>query len=421
MKLNIKILSDNTLLEPGEMVLEELYIAKEEMGYRKSTSCIQSMKDIIEGYPIYPSATKFKRYNCVVLNKKNIFDIVYNTGQSIFEKINAKYTIECYLSGSFSLDYEAQYFFENIYSKWIMDYGFPHQSDNEDDWGEYTFIWDCLTLYIFFYIHKLRSAYEISIENDPYIQTSKIIDKLNKAINLFKKYWLSDDELLLALFSNKEIKENFSDFYHFRYSLEKTSLQLKKITDNKNYLNYIKKGMLYYLNRLIKNDRPKDFKFKSQSVLKSKTDEYKKLDICAPSLMSIAYDQLLNNLTSGSYDSEVKKCKNPECDNYFSAYGNNKFCSEKCAEAGAKIRRQKYDKTHNIAEQAKLRRKHNKMLDELISLKGQYNFPKEIGDKINHYIEKREKKSISFHDVGIEELYKEVKNYLKNKYNTLID
>lgn len=420
MKLNIKILSDNTLLEPGEIVLKELYTTKEKMDYDESTQSIQTMKYMLKGNYVHPSFIKFKRQESVVLNEQNVFDVVYNTGKVLFEKINAKYTIEDYLNNFAFINHKERLFFEDIYSKWIMDYGFPYQSGDKNTMGVFSFIWHCLTLYIFFYIHKLRSTYEISITKDPYIQLPKIINELNKFINLFKEHWFLYEDIYRTLYSNEN--NPFSKFEDFITYIKETSLQLNKIPDNKNYLSYIKKGMLFYINNLIKEEGREDFSFTSQNLFHhKKTDEYKKFDNCAVSLMSIAYDKLLNNLTSGSYDYEVKECKNPECDNYFSAYGNYQFCGEKCAKAVEKMRKHEYDKTHNRAEQAKLRRKHKKIFGELISLNDQYNIPKEFANKINHYIEKDKKSGISFHDVDIEKLYIEVKDYLKNKYNTLID
>lgn len=417
MELNIKSFSNNTLLEPGEIIVEELYTAKEKMDFHKANQEIKAMQSTPERYFAHPSMAKFKYQDDIILNSKNVFDIVYNTGQFLFKKINDKYTINDFCKDN--LYSEDRNYFEDIFSKWIMEYGFPYQADDKDSMDFDTFIWDCLRLYVLFSIHKLMKDYKISTQEDPYFQLPNIINELNRFINLFKELWFPYGDIYRLLIL--EEKKKYSGDRGFRTYISDTSLQLNKMTDNEEYLGYIKVGMVRYIDILINSDRSKDFIFKKQSVLYFRKSNKQRKYYYAASLMGIAYNKLLENLISDSYDYEVKECKNPECDNYFNAYGNNQFCSEKCAKAVEKMNKRKYDKKHDRAKQQKLRRKYNKMLDELISLKEQYNFPKGIDDKIKHFIEKRKKNGISFHDEGIEKLYIEVKNYLKNKYNTLID
>lgn len=427
MHLEIKNLSNNTLLEPDEIVIEELYTVKEKMDYSKVISNIKSIKYMIIDQCIDQSSIKGKYHENVILNSKNVFDIVYKTGQSLFKVIEDKDTIKRLFDGGFIFPEERNYF-EDIYSKWIMDYGFPYQAsygfpyqiNNEYCLEPYNFIKDCLRLYIFFYIRKLIANYEMisSQQVDYNPQLLNIIGKLNKLINLFKNNWFYEFEIYQKLYSNDN--DPFPSYDNYQTFIERTKLQLNKINDNKQYLNYIKQCMVDYITDLMQkdDDYSKDFIFHKPKLIPfDETGEQKKY-YCNITLMSIAYNKLLENLTASKFDYKVKACKNPNCSNTFDAVGNSQFCSEECAKAGKKMRDRKYNKTHNRTEQTKLWRKHTKILKELISLKDQYNFPKEIANKINYYIEK---KSISFHDVGIEELYIEVKNYLKNKYNILID
>lgn len=421
MHLEIKNLSNNTLLEPDEIVIEELYTVKEKMDYSKVISNIKSIKDMIKyQYIIDQSSIKGKYHENVILNSKNVFDIVYKTGQSLFKIIENKYTVERYFKGVFIPPEERNYF-EDIYSKWIMDYGFPYQASHKRDLDSYKFTRDCLRLYIFFYIRKLIANYEMissqPVDFNP--QLLNIIEKLNKFINSFKEIWFYEFEIYQKLYSNDN--DPFPSYDNYQTFIERTKLQLNKINDNKQYLNYIKLCMLDFIkNDLMQDDDDysKDFIFNKTKLIHFDEAGEQKKYYCNITLMSIAYNKLFENLTASKFDYKVKACKNPNCSNIFDAVGNSQFCSEECAKAGKKMRDRKYNKTHNRTEQTKLWRKHTKILKELISLKDQYNFPKEIANKINYYIEK---KSISFHDVGIEELYIEVKNYLKNKYNILID
>ena len=412
MHLEIKNLSNNTLLEPDEIVIEELYTVKEKMDYSKVISNIKSIKDMIKyQYIIDQSSIKGKYHENVILNSKNVFDIVYKTGQSLFKIIENKYTVERYFKGVFIPPEERNYF-EDIYSKWIMDYGFPYQASHKRDLDSYKFTRDCLRLYIFFYIRKLIANYEMissqPVDFNP--QLLNIIEKLNKFINSFKENWFFKFEIYKKLYSNDN--DSSSPYDNFLTFIERTELQLNKINDNKQYLNYIKLCMLDFIkNDLMQkdDDYSKDFIFHKPKLIPfDETGEQKKY-YCNITLMSIAYNKLLENLTASKFDYKVKACKNPNCSNTFDAVGNNQFCSEKCAKEVEKMRKQQYDKTHNRAEQNKLRRKYNKMLDELISLKKQHNFSAEINERIEYFNKKRGKSGISFHDDDIEKLYNEVK------------
>ena len=412
MHLEIKNLSNNTLLEPDEIVIEELYTVKEKMDYSKVISNIKSIKDMIKyQYIIDQSSIKGKYHENVILNSKNVFDIVYKTGQSLFKIIENKYTVERYFKGVFIPPEERNYF-EDIYSKWIMDYGFPYQASHKRDLDSYKFTRDCLRLYIFFYIRKLIANYEMissqPVDFNP--QLLNIIEKLNKFINSFKENWFFKFEIYKKLYSNDN--DSSSPYDNFLIFIEKTELQSNKINDNKQYLNYIKRCMLDFIkNDLMQkdDDYSKDFIFHKPKLIPfDETGEQKKY-YCNITLMSIAYNKLLENLTASKFDYKVKACKNPNCSNTFDAVGNNQFCSEKCAKEVEKMRKQQYDKTHNRAEQNKLRRKYNKMLDELISLKKQHNFSAEINERIEYFNKKRGKNGISFHDDDIEKLYNEVK------------
>ena len=204
MHLEIKNLSNNTLLEPDEIVIEELYTVKEKMDYSKVISNIKSIKDMIKyQYIIDQSSIKGKYHENVILNSKNVFDIVYKTGQSLFKIIEDKYTVERYFKGVFIPPEERNYF-EDIYSKWIMDYGFPYQASHKRDLDSYKFTRDCLRLYIFFYIRKLIANYEMissqPVDFNP--QLLNIIEKLNKFINSFKKNWFFKFEIYKKLYSN---------------------------------------------------------------------------------------------------------------------------------------------------------------------------------------------------------------------------
>ena len=242
-------------------------------------------------------------------------------------------------------------------------------------------------------------------------QLLNIIEKLNKLINLFKKSLFFKLEIYKKLYSNDN--DSSSPYDNFLIFIEKTKLQSNKINDNKQYLNYIKLCMVDYINDLMQDDDDDDF-YKNFIFNKPKlipfdeTGEQKKY-YCNITLMSIAYNKLLENLTASKFDYKVKACKNPNCSNIFDAVGNSQFCSEECAKAGKKMRDRKYNKTHNRAEQNKLRRKYNKMFDELISLKKQHNFSAEINERIEYFNRKREKGGISFHDDDIEKLYNEIK------------
>ena len=412
MHLEIKNLSNNTLLEPDEIVIEELYTVKEKMDYSKVISNIKSIKDMIKyQYIIDQSSIKGKYHENVILNSKNVFDIVYKTGQSLFKIIENKYTVERYFKGVFIPPEERNYF-EDIYSKWIMDYGFPYQASHKRDLDSYKFTRDCLRLYIFFYIRKLIANYEMissqPVDFNP--QLLNIIEKLNKFINSFKENWFFKFEIYKKLYSNDN--DSSSPYDNFLIFIEKTKLQANKINDNKQYLNYIKRCMLDFIkNDLMQkdDDYSKDFIFHKPKLIPfDETGEQKKY-YCNITLMSIAYNKLLENLTAKKNDYKIKACKNPNCSNTFDAVGNNQFCSEKCAKEVEKMRKQQYDKTHNRAEQNKLRRKYNKMLDELISLKKQHNFSAEINERIEYFNKKRGKNGISFHDDDIEKLYNEVK------------
>ena len=253
MQLEIKNLSNNTLLEPDEIVIEELYTVKEKMDYSKVISNIKSIKYMIIDQCIDQSSIKGKYHENVILNSKNVFDIVYKTGQSLFKIIENKYTVERYFKGVFIPPEERNYF-EDIYSKWIMDYGFPYQASHKRDLDSYKFTRDCLRLYIFFYIRKLIANYEMisSQQVDFNPQLLNIIGKLNKFINSFKEIWFYEFEIYQKLYSNDN--DPLPSYDNYQTFIERTKLQLNKINDNKQYLNYIKLCMLDF----IKNDLMQD-------------------------------------------------------------------------------------------------------------------------------------------------------------------
>ena len=303
MHLEIKNLSNNTLLEPDEIVIEELYTVKEKMDYSKVISNIKSIKDMIKyQYIIDQSSIKGKYHENVILNSKNVFDIVYKTGQSLFKIIENKYTVERYFKGVFIPPEERNYF-EDIYSKWIMDYGFPYQASHKRDLDSYKFTCDCLRLYIFFYIRKLIANYEMissqPVDFNP--QLLNIIEKLNKFINSFKEIWFYEFEIYQKLYSNDN--DPFPSYDNYQTFIERTKLQLNKINDNKQYLNYIKQCMVDYITDLMQkdDDYSKDFIFHKPKLIPFvETGEQKKY-YCNITLMSIAYNKLLENLTASKF------------------------------------------------------------------------------------------------------------------------
>ncbi len=249
----------------------------------------------------------FNISKCIV-NSINVFEEIEKVGKNIFINIKKNYRKE--IEQNYDIyDLIDKLFFDNRtlckekFDEWVKNNGYPYSFEKYKEFNAVadvtSFLQDSLLLSIYYKIHLW-------------------ILKIDKFLDTDEEPDLTELKLLLKLLNLKNDAE-----YIFDESIEKINTLLPDIKKNQNQLlETVRKLLLSILDlKLNKNgfiitkQTPIYIEEKGNYLLYSK----------AQSLMSIAYYQLLLNITF--IDSKLQKiCKNPTCINFVKKEKNKRYC-----------------------------------------------------------------------------------------------
>lgn len=228
----------------------------------------------------------------------------------------------------------------SIYDGFIKSYGYPYSNNYEKSVGSSipSFTRDTLMLFIIHEIHiwifKIKSG-----DHKGYSS----INKVDTTPTQMFEYYVSliIDELIYSLenFPLDLSKLNNINIYDTRECLLNTEFDYEKNGDE--YFRKIRTALICWVVNKIRNE---NFILTKQTPIYNDNTNRFRIYHASDTIMGIAYNRLLLNLTSGKYSYIRKICSIPECTNEFEKNGKIKYC-QKCIDDNipSKIKHMKYN------------------------------------------------------------------------------
>lgn len=318
---------------------------------------------ILKRYSFIKNGDKSSLYDCL-FNSFDVFQSICDLGKELFEeylRLNNCTKNEIYknritwdaIFNFFDTDIGAKTEFVN---NWISENGLPYSIKVDIKDQKLFIIEDSLTCYLYSQLHKRLILWKE--EKDDYTDPNrKPSPKYN--IELYVSLLRIDigqqiKKLLRGSKYNKGVMDILLDDNNNEDEIYKKLDML--VYRNGNYSELIDDNIIFFIRTaLISNiiDRFND-KYSIDSgeyilskqipVYNSTTKEYRFYET-AVSLMGIAWNRLLQILSTTEYGYTRVPCRNEECNNYFVKVGKNQFC-ETCIDNGTarKIIYREYNK-----------------------------------------------------------------------------
>lgn len=284
---------------------------------------------------------KVKQINNVVLDSLEVLESICNLGKEILNVFISEYSVRYVIKNNLDLDNIVEYLEQerekvnHIIYKWILENGFPYINNDNDDIN--LLIWDSLICYIFKELHK----HSINFNN--YVKSSKINRKDNPKYKISFYVSIIRNILIFTLQNahnqryvgecTKELM-NEDDIINIIKELKGRKISSYDLFMDKDTLKLFDMGMITYILLHIDELKRKDnFKLTRQIPIYNKHANEIRFYNTATSLIGIAYNRLLINLTTTKYGYVRVECANPDCNNVFVKNGKNMFC-QKCIDSG---------------------------------------------------------------------------------------
>lgn len=281
----------------------------------------------------------------LVKNRKEVFDSIYNTGKTIYKSLKEdtfNILFNCFMDGYPSGD--TQNLFKETATKYIQENGYPylveqlpHLPDKLGIPNYYEFINDCVTIYIIEelskWVHKIlqnKNQGRINKSNGVSFDTTPTY-KIRSLFNIFKSRLISIMTITTNVLFNDDIsQEEVLKVLNHGLPIDNTNEKLsqEEIDYRNKFLKILQRSLIYYVIAITNGPYRLQYIVTKQLPVYNKTSQQYRLYTMAHSLMGIAYDHLLLNLTATKYNYERAICAIPSCNNEFEKIGKTIFCSE---------------------------------------------------------------------------------------------
>ena len=309
----------------------------------------------INNYIKQEDCSKEEEY--VIKNRKNVFNSIYNVGKNIYELLEDDISnVERKEMFLFSVESSEENYskaktndrkkiikLKNIYNEYIQENGWPFFIGEMKYFKEKTynltpryFLSECLNLYTIEelrkWILKINQRIEVNTTDDKKeknyfnFATRKLRDLYDIHKNLLiitTTYY--PDTLINDGLSSKEIVDTLE-----RGMPNNTN---KKLTQNeidcyKNFLKVLQRSLMYLILRVMEfSGHEEQYLISNRLPIYNSQSEQYRFYTLAHSLIGIAYDYLLFNLSATKRNYERIVCEFPNCNNEFEKTGNSPYCS----------------------------------------------------------------------------------------------
>lgn len=295
----------------------------------------------------------------LVKNRKEVFDSIYNTGKVIYKSLKEdtfnilfNYFMDGYPSG------DTQNLFKDTFNKYVQENGFPylteelsHLLDHVCSPDYYEFINECVTIYVIEelskWVHKIlqnKNQGHINKSNGVSFDTTPT-RKIRALFDIFKSRLISIMTIATNVLFNDDIsQEEVLEVLNRGLPADNTNEELsqEEINYRNKFLKILQRSLIYYVIAITNGPYRLQYIVTKQLPVYNKTSQQYRLYTMAHSLMGIAYDHLLLNLTAIKYSYERAICAIPSCNNEFEKIGKSIFCGKHQKEEIKKYINQKY-------------------------------------------------------------------------------
>lgn len=266
----------------------------------------------------------------VIINSKETFNKIYSTGREIFTLLTAEYknttSFNNYLSKGI-LDSRVSKQLKTVFNKYVEENGFPYLiSDCIKHPSYYEFMNECMTVYLIDEVRKLNLK-----NKNPDLPGFGEIYYDEKFINFYN---LIKPELISLTTNNQQIRiaDNVDKLKTIEmlelgpYPTDKGIEAIENYTED--FFLALQRSLILYVSTLINSEYKNQYIITKHLPIFNATSKQYRIYLTAYSLIAVAYNQLLLNLTSTEWSYERRICALPGCNNEFEAVGKIKYCEK---------------------------------------------------------------------------------------------
>lgn len=305
----------------------------------------------------------------LIKTKKEVFDSIYNTGKEAYKQLKDNILFEYFMGGFSNADIQKS--FKELFNKYVQSNGFPYlvgstpyQSYSVVAPNYYEFVNECITIYMTEELRKwiIKIQQYQSKDSNSSSMTTLPTKKLRPLFDMFKSRLQpslinSTNSLINDGLNNNEVLNILDN----GLPEDNTNKELtpKEINYRNKFLKVLQRTLIYNIISTINGSYREQYIVTRQFPIYNEASEQYRLYTMANSLVGIAYDYLLFNLTTTKQSYEKRICEMPNCNNEFEKTSKSNFCNAHSQEEIRKYINHKYYMLHKNQSQPK-KRIHNK-------------------------------------------------------------
>ena len=296
-------------------------------------------------------------HNNVVINSIDVLVAVCELGKDLLDLVLKNNSITYITKNNYDLEDIIEMLNNDdvtpIINKWMLENGLPYVKEDYDKVK--TIVWHSILCFVFRALHKHITEFK-SVESAKVHKKVPTKYKLQFYMSLVRDIFVFTltpgrsqkyvGDLVSEIVTNDEMNNIVKD-------LKERRIESYAKYMSKDVLKLFDSAMISYILCEINNfNMTENFKLTRQIPIYNKDSKEIRFYNTATSLIGIAYNRLLINLTTTKWGNVRRECANPDCFNVFVKDGKNEFCN-KCITDGTarKIIYQRYNakrkKTNN--------------------------------------------------------------------------
>lgn len=283
----------------------------------------------------------------IIKNSEETFNSIYSTGKELFKLLKSNFgnqNVNNLIDKGFA-DPIIHSKLKDIFNKYVQENGFPYFIEDKVQVPQYNeFLYECIMIYL---VDEMR-RWNFKIKRDYKDGLSFIpTDKFESLYNILKQ------ELVAITYNIKDtlIEDNFNKLeivkiLDYGLPINKNNEGVDEYTPDKFFIILQRSIILYIVNRF--NGRySEQYTLTKQLPVFNEASQQYRIYQTSKSLMGIAYNYLLLNLSATEYSLRRKICDFPECNNEFEVIGKGVLCNNHTEEEIRWYRNKKdYDKNY---------------------------------------------------------------------------
>lgn len=267
----------------------------------------------------------FDTIEYVIRNGNDVFNSIYTTGKQLFKLIKSKQKDKSlnYLIDNGFIEPNISKSFKKTFNQYIQKYGYPYLLEDNVPYPQYEeFIVECIMVYLIDEVRKWNFKTKQDIKEG---YNSLVDPKFITLYNMIKPELIA----ITMEVKDRQILDNF-DKSEIIQALEYGPMDkgTEEPVDNYNekFFTILQRSLMLYITNHINGRYKEQYQLTKQKPIYNEDSEQHRVYIIANSLMGIAYDKLLLNLTATEFSCERIICNVPHCINEFEQEKKYKRC-----------------------------------------------------------------------------------------------